>query len=153
MTLTLIIILTAVVLVLCVFSDRLSGKIGVPALLIFIGVGIFFGIDGVIHIPFEDYSFASNVCETALIIIMFTGGFSVKWNTAKPVMVKAGLLSTLGVVITAGVTAAFCYFVLKFNFVESFLVGAVISSTDAASVFSVLRSKKLNLKNGLAPLL
>ncbi len=110
MTLTLIIILTAVVLVLCVFSDRLSGKIGVPALLIFIGVGIFFGIDGVIHIPFEDYSFASNVCETALIIIMFTGGFSVKWNTAKPVMVKAGLLSTLGVVITAGIVGGFLLF-------------------------------------------
>lgn len=149
----LIIIITAVVLVMCVFSDRLSGKIGVPALLIFIGIGIFFGTDGVVHIPFENYDFASKVCESALIIIMFTGGFSVKWDTAKPVMVKACLLSTLGVVVTAGVTAVFCYFVLKFEFAESFLVGAVISSTDAASVFSVLRSKKLNLKNGLAPLL
>lgn len=153
MNLTALIIITAAVLLMCVFSDRLSGKIGVPALLIFIGVGMFFGTDGVLKIPFENYAFSSNVCEAALIVIMFTGGFSVKWETAKPVMVKACLMSTLGVAVTAGVTALFCYFVLNFGAAESFLMGAVISSTDAASVFSVLRSKKLNLKNGLAPLL
>lgn len=147
------ILLVAVVLILCVFSDRLSGKIGVPALLIFIGVGIFFGSDGLVRIPFENYEFASHVCEAALIIIMYTGGFSMNWKSAKPVMIKAGLLSTLGVAVTAGVTCAFCFFVLKFGFAESLLLGSVISSTDAASVFSVLRSKKLNLKNGLAPLL
>lgn len=147
------ILLVAIVLILCVFSDRLSGKIGVPALLIFIGIGIFFGCDGPVRIPFENYEFASYVCETALIVIMFTGGFSMSWKSAKPVMIKAGLLSTLGVAVTAGVTCAFCFFVLKFGFAESLLVGSVISSTDAASVFSVLRSKKLNLKNGLAPLL
>ena len=147
------ILLVAIVLLLCVFSDRLSGKIGVPALLIFIGIGIFFGCDGPVRIPFENYEFASYVCETALIVIMFTGGFSMSWKSAKPVMIKAGLLSTLGVAVTAGVTCAFCFFVLKFGFAESLLVGSVISSTDAASVFSVLRSKKLNLKNGLAPLL
>ena len=147
------ILLVAVVLIMCVFSDRISGKIGVPALLIFIGIGIFFGCDGPINIPFENYEFASYACETALIIIMFTGGFSVNWKSAKPVMIKAGLLSTLGVAVTAGVTCAFCYFVMGFPFAESLLLGSVISSTDAASVFSVLRSKKLNLKNGLAPLL
>ncbi|MDE7362260.1 MAG: potassium/proton antiporter [Oscillospiraceae bacterium] len=147
------ILFVAVVLILCVFSDRLSGKIGVPALLIFIGIGIFFGSDGPIRIPFENYEFASYVCETALIVIMFTGGFSMSWKSAKPVMIKAGLLSTLGVAVTAGVTCAFCHFVLKFGFAESLLLGSVISSTDAASVFSVFRSKKLNLKNGLAPLL
>lgn len=148
-----IILLTAIVLLMCVFSDRISGKIGVPTLLIFIGIGIFFGCDGLVRIPFENYSFASNLCECALIIIMFTGGFSMNWDAARPVMVKAGALATLGVAATAGVTCAFCYFVLKFPFAESLLLGSVISSTDAASVFSVLRSKKLNLKNGIAPLL
>lgn len=148
-----VVLLTAVVILLCVFSDRISGKIGVPTLLIFIGIGIFFGCDGLVRIPFEDYSFASNLCECALIIIMFTGGFSMSWDAARPVMIKAGALATLGVAITAGVTCAFCYFVLKFPFAESLLLGSVISSTDAASVFSVLRSKKLNLKNGIAPLL
>ena len=150
---TTLILLVAVVLILCVFSDRLSGKIGVPALLIFIGIGIFFGCDGPVKIPFENYEFASYVCDTALIVIMFTGGFSMNWKSAKPVMIKAGLLSTLGVAVTAGVTCLFCRFVLNFGFAESLLLGSVISSTDAASVFSVLRSKKLNLKNGLAPLL
>lgn len=148
-----VVLLTAVVILLCVFSDRISGKIGVPTLLIFIGIGIFFGCDGLVRIPFEDYSFASNLCECALIIIMFTGGFSMRWDSARPVMVKAGALATLGVAVTAGVTCAFCYFILRFPFAESLLLGSVISSTDAASVFSVLRSKKLNLKNGIAPLL
>ncbi len=150
---TLMILLAAVVLILCVFSDRLSGKIGVPALLIFIGVGIFFGCDGVVRITFENYEFAAYACEAALIVIMFTGGFSMNLKAAKPVIVKAGLLSTLGVAVTAGVTCMFCMLVLKFSFAESLLIGSVISSTDAASVFSVLRSKRLNLKNGLAPLL
>ncbi len=150
---TLMILLAAAVLILCVFSDRLSGKIGVPALLIFIGVGIFFGCDGVVRISFENYLFASYVCEAALIVIMFTGGFSMSLNSAKPVIVKAGLLSTLGVAVTAAVTCVFCMLVLKIPFAESILIGSVISSTDAASVFSVLRSKHLNLKNGLAPLL
>lgn len=148
-----VILLTAAVLIMCVFSDRLSGKIGVPALLIFIAVGIFFGVDGVVKIPFENYEIAARVCETALILIMFNGGFSMNWQSAKPVIVKAGLLSTLGVAVTAGVTCAFCALALKMPFAESLLVGSVIASTDAASVFSVLRSKKLNLKNGLAPLL
>lgn len=151
MTVTLLIV--ALVLLFCVFSDRLSGRIGVPALLIFIGIGMIFGCDGVFKIPFENYGFAENVCAAALIVIMFTGGFSVNLKEAKPAAFKACLLSTLGVVITAGVTALFCRFVLGFSAAESFLMGAVISSTDAASVFSVLRSKKLNLKNGIAPLL
>ncbi len=150
---SLYILLAAAVLILCVFSDKLSGKIGVPALLIFIAVGIFFGSDGVVRIQFENYEFASNVCEAALIVIMFTGGFSVSLKAAKPVIAKAVLLSTLGVAVTAGVVCGFCVLVLKFSFAESLLIGSVISSTDAASVFSVLRSKKLNLKNGLAPLL
>ena len=149
----LMILLAAAVLLLCVFSDRVSGKIGVPALLIFIGVGIFFGSDGVVNIAFENYEFASYVCEAALIVIMFTGGFSMNYKAAKPVMIKAGLLSTLGVAVTAGITCVFCMLALRLPFEESLLIGSIISSTDAASVFSVLRSKKLNLKNGLAPLL
>lgn len=149
----LMILLVAVVLLLCVFSDRISGKIGVPTLFVFIGVGIFFGCDGVVKISFENYEFASYLCEAALIVIMFTGGFSMNYNAAKPVIIKAGLLSTLGVAVTACVTCVFCMLVLKLPFAESLLIGSIISSTDAASVFSVLRSKKLNLKNGLAPLL
>lgn len=148
-----VMLLTAVVILICVASDKLSGKIGVPALVIFIIVGMLFGSDGVLKIPLDDYKLVEQVCTAALIAIMFYGGFSTNWKMAKPVAVKAVCLSTFGVIITAGLVCLFCYYVLNIDFYESILAGAVISSTDAASVFSILRSKNLNLKGGLAPLL
>ena len=84
---------------------------------------------------------------------MFYGGFGTNWNAARPVAVKAVLLSTLGVALTALATGLFCFWVLHFAFWESMLVGAVVSSTDAASVFSILRSKRLNLKDNTASML
>jgi len=84
---------------------------------------------------------------------MFYGGFGTSWNEARPVAVKSVLLSTLGVVITAALTGFFCYFILKFSFLDSMLIGSVISSTDAASVFSILRSKNMGLKYGTASML
>lgn len=146
-------LLAAVIIIVCIASSRLSGKLGVPALLIFIVLGMLFGSDGVFKIPFDNYNFAEQICSVALIFIMFYGGFGTNWKMAKPVIGKAVALSTLGVVITALLTGLFCYYVVGFSFLESMLIGAVISSTDAASVFSVLRSKKLNLKNNTASLL
>ena len=85
---------------------------------------------------------------------MFYGGFNTKWEAGVRVFAgKAVTLSTAGVFITAGITALLCNVVLKFSFEESFLIGAVLSSTDAASVFAILRKKKLNLKDGTASLL
>lgn len=146
-------LLTAAVILICIASDKLSGKIGVPALVIFIAVGMLFGSDGILKIPMDDYVLAERVCTAALIAIMFYGGFSTNWKMAKPVAAKAVCLSTFGVIITAGMVFLFCYAGLKVDIYESILIGAVISSTDAASVFSILRSKKLNLKEGMAPLL
>ena len=146
-------IICAVVLILCILSSKTSGKIGIPALLIFIFIGMMFGSDGIMKIPFDNYLLAENVCTIALVIIMFYGGFSTKWTAAKPVAVRACIISSAGVVITALLTGLFSFFVLRIDLKESILLGAVISSTDAASVFSILRSKNLNLKGGLAPLL
>lgn len=146
-------ILVAAVLFLSILADKFSGKFGMPALILFMAMGMLFGSDGILHIPFDSYEIASNICTVALIFIMFYGGFNTKWSIAGPVAKKAVMLSTLGVVVTAGLTAVFSYYVLKFSFVDSFLVGAVLSSTDAASVFAVLRKKKLNLKEGTASLL
>ena len=115
-------------------------------LLAFIVLGMIFGIDGIFKIPFENYRFAEEICSIALIFIMFYGGFGTNWNEAKPVAVKAALLSTVGVVFTAALVGLFCYVVLHLSLLESFLLGSVISSTDAASVFSILRSKKMGLK-------
>ncbi len=122
-------------------------------LLAFILLGMFFGSDGFVKIPFENYQFAEQICSVALIFIMFYGGFGTNWNEAKPVAKKSIMLSTLGVVMTAGLTGLFCHFVLKIDILESMLIGSVISSTDAASVFSILRSKNLGLKDNTASML
>lgn len=143
----------SVIIILCIILNKASSKVGMPMLLAFILLGMIFGSDGLFKIKFEDYKSAESICSIALIFIIFYGGFGTNLNAAKPVAVKAVLLSTLGVVLTAIFTGLFCFFVLKFEILQSFLVGAVISSTDAASVFSILRSKKLNLKYNSASLL
>ncbi len=147
------ILLVAVVIFACVICNRISSRFGIPMLLAFLLLGMFFGSDGAIRIPFDNFDVAGQICSVALIFIMFYGGFGTKWSAAKPVMGRAALLSTLGVVLTAGVTGLFCYVVLNIGLAESFLIGSLISSTDAASVFSILRSKRLNLKYRTASLL
>lgn len=146
-------LLCAVVILCCVILNKISGKMGLPMLLFFIALGLFFGSDGVVKIPFENYAFAEQICSIALIFIMFYGGFGTNWEEAKPIAGKAVLLSTAGVILTCGFTGLFCRWVLGMAWLESLLIGAVISSTDAASVFSILRSKQLNLKDHTASLL
>lgn len=148
-----VILLVAVVILACVVAGRLSSRLGVPALLLFMALGMVFGSDGLFKIAFDSYRTAEQICSVALIFIMFYGGFGTRWDAAKPVALKAVCLSTLGVAATALLTAAFCYLALGFPALESFLTGAVISSTDAASVFSILRSKRLGLKENTASLL
>lgn len=148
-----VILIVALIILLCVFLNKLSSKIGVPMLLAFILLGMMFGTDGLFKIEFEDYEVSEKICSVALIVIMFYGGFGTKWNEAKPVAVKAAILSTLGVIFTAALTGLFCFWVLHIDFLESLLIGSVISSTDAASVFSILRSKKLGLKYNTASML
>ena len=146
-------IAVAVIIIACVIFNKVSSKLGVPMLLAFMLLGIFFGSDGIVKIPFDNYDIAAKVCSVALIFIMFYGGFGTKWSEAKPVAAKAVLLSSFGTIMTAGLVGLFCYFVLKISLLESFLIGSVISSTDAASVFSILRSKRLNLRNNTASML
>lgn len=139
--------MVAAVVLICVLLNRFTQKFGIPMLLAFILLGVVFGTDGILKIPFEDYEFAEKICSIALIFIMFYGGFGTNWKQAKPVAITSALLSTVGVVLTAAFTGLFCYAVLDISLIESFLIGAVLSSTDAASVFSILRSKKLGLKH------
>lgn len=146
-------ILAAIICILCIFASNLSYRIGVPSLLLFIILGMLFGTDGIFRISFSDFQLSEKVCSVALIFIMFYGGFCTNWKEAKPVAVKAVLLSTIGVLATAVLTGLFCYFVLKTSLLEGMLIGAVLSSTDAASVFSILRMKKLSLVNRMGSLL
>lgn len=146
-------LMTAMVLLTCILLNRVTSKLGIPVLLAFILLGMLFGSDGLVKIHFDDYAFAESICSAALIFIMFYGGFGTKWSQARPIALRAGLLSTLGVAATAALTGLFCHLVLGMPLLEGMLLGAVIGSTDAASVFSILRSKRLNLKYHTASLL
>ena len=150
---TVFILCIALVILLCVLAEKFSDKFGMPALILFMFIGMLFGSDGIFRIPFEDFEMAETICSIALVFIMFYGGFNTKWSVAKPVAAKAITLSTVGVVITAGVTTVLCNLLLGMTWGESFLIGSVLSSTDAASVFAILRKKALNLKDGTASLL
>lgn len=148
-----ILILCSSVILLAIFSSKFLDALGIPALLFFMCLGMLFGTDGIFKISFADFANTKDIASLALGFIIFYGGFCTKWTTAKPIIAKAAVLSTAGVFLTAVLTSVFCHFVLELSFLESFLIGAVISSTDAASVFSILKAKNLHLKENTAPLL
>lgn len=149
----LFVLVIACVILLCVLAEKFSDKFGMPALILFMFIGMLFGSDGIFKIPFDNFVLAENICTIALIFIMFYGGFNTNWPVAKKVAGKSVVLSTAGVVVTAVITAFLCHFILKISLMESFLIGAVLSSTDAASVFAILRKKKLALIDGTASVL
>ncbi|MBQ8589014.1 MAG: potassium/proton antiporter [Firmicutes bacterium] len=150
---SLMLLVVALVIIACIIFNKFTSRFGMPALLAFIVLGMIFGSDGLFKIPFDNYAFAETICSAALILIMFYGGFGTNWNQARPAAVPAVVLSTLGVILTSLLTGAFCYYALHFPLWEGMLVGALLGSTDAASVFSILRSKRLNLKYNTASLL
>lgn len=139
-----------VIFILALFAIRFSNKYGIPALLLFIALGMAFGLLG---FEFENFQFADEFATIALMVIMFYGGFGTNWNMAKPVAKESIVLSSLGVVATALITGLFCHFVLGFKLLEGMLLGSIVGSTDFASVSNILRSKNLNLKYSTAPLL
>ncbi len=146
-------ILIVVVILTGIFLNNISSRIGIPTLLAFILLGMVFANNGLWPVRFDNYEVAKETCTVALIFIMFYGGFGTRWESVKPVVRESAILASLGVVATAGLTGVFCKMALGWDWLESLLFGSVISSTDAASVFSILRSKRLGLKNNTAPML
>ncbi|AII14938.1 K+/H+ antiporter [Campylobacter iguaniorum] len=146
-------ILFGLLFLFSVMFSKISDKYGVPALLMFLAVGMLAGSDGIVGLEFDNSQIAANVGTIALIYILFAGGFNTSFKEVKPVFKPGLVLATLGVVVSAGITGLFAYYVMRLPVLESFLFGAIISSTDAAAVFSVLRSNATKLKNNLAPLL
>ncbi len=146
-------IISGLVLLICITSSKMLYKFGVPMLLIFIVLGMLFGSDGIVGIYFDNYDLTSTLCSIALVFIMFYGGFGTNWKMAKPVAKQSILMSTFGVIITSLLTGVFCYFILNTSLLEGLLIGSIVGSTDAASVFTILRSQKLNLKSEIASLL
>lgn len=135
-------------LLFSVILSKTSVKIGVPTLIIFLGIGMLVGSDG-LGIEFNDYSLAQALGTIALNIILFSGGLDTNIESVKPVAGKGFSLATLGVFLTALLVGAFAYWVTDFTFLESLLLGAIVSSTDAAAVFSIFRTQKAGLKRKL----
>ena len=148
-----IMIICGLVLLISITSTKILYKFGVPILLIFIMLAMLFGSDGIVGIYFNDYQLTNKIATVALIFIMFFGGFGTNWSMAKPVAIPSILLSTLGGVFTAGLTGVFCFLVFKTTLLEGLLIGSIVGSTDAASVFAILRSQRLNLKGSIASML
>ena len=147
------VIVIAIIIIACVLANKLTSKLGVPVLLAFMFLGMLFGSDGIFKISYDNYNFTEQICTISLIFIIFYGGFGTNWREAKPVAVRSLCLSSIGVILTAGLTAVFCHFVLRIDLMTSLLLGSVLSCTDATSVFGILRSKRLGLKYGTASML
>ncbi|GAB3817972.1 hypothetical protein GCM10028895_14630 [Pontibacter rugosus] len=121
--------------------------------MLFLGVGILAGSEGVGGIYFDDSQTAQSLGTLALTLILFSGGMDTRWQSTKPVLWRGITLSTLGVFITAMLVGIFATYVLNFSLLEGLLLGAIVSSTDAAAVFSILRARNIGLKNNLRPTL
>lgn len=149
----LFLILISLVVLTSIWLNSVSSRIGIPTLLAFMVLGMLFANNGLWPGWVFNYDFAKQTCTVALIFIMFYGGFGTRWDAIRPVVRESVLLSSVGVVITAGLVGVFCHLVLGWTWLEGFLFGSVMGSTDAASVFSILRSKRLGLKNNTVPML
>lgn len=146
-------LIVSVLLLLSIVSSKTSSQLGVPALLLFLSLGMLAGSDGPGGIYFDDAQLAQSLGVLALAFILFSGGLETDWRQVRPVLSRGALLATLGVTITAGLVGLFATRLLGFAPVEGLLLGAVVSSTDAAAVFSILRSRNTGLKGNLKPLL
>lgn len=148
-----LLLVAAALLLISIGASRVSSQLGVPALLAFLGIGMLAGSEGIGGIYFDDARLAQYVGVVALAFILFSGGLDTNFKMLRPVL-KAGLaLSTLGVLLTAGTVGLFAVYVLGFSPLEGVLLGAIVSSTDAAAVFSILRTRGVHLRGKLEPLL
>lgn len=147
------ILISASLFLACVIFSKFGDKYGIPVLLIFIFAGMFAGSEGVFKIDFDNVKITQDIGMLCLILILFSGGFDTSFKLVRPVLKEGIVLATFGVVLTAAFIALLCYYCFGFSFNDALLLGAIISSTDAAAVFAIMRSKGLRLKNNIAPLL
>lgn len=136
-----------------VLASKASAKLGVPALLLFLLIGMLAGGDGPGGIHFDNAPLAGAVGTLALCIILFSGGLETDWKSVRPILAHGLSLATLGVVITAALVGLFAIYLLNISPVEGLLIGSIVASTDAAAVFGVLRARRISIKGRLAPLL
>lgn len=154
-----ILLLGAVLIFISILVGKTGFRFGVPTLLLFLVVGMMFGSDG-LGLEFNSPESAQFIGMIALSVILFTGGMDTQIKDIKPIITPGLLLSTLALLLTTLLTGAFIYCLcmftgmnMEFSLLASFLLAATMSSTDSASVFSILRSQKMQLKHNLKPLL
>ncbi len=138
--------LCGVLLALSVLFSRASGRFGIPVALLFLGVGMAAGSDGPGGIEFNDYGLAFRLGTVALVLILFDGGLNTPLSSIRTAIRPAAVLATVGVVMTAAVAGLAAHLLFDFAWQQALLLGAIVSSTDAAAVFSVLRGSGLQLK-------
>lgn len=148
-----ILLIGSILLFLSLFAGKTSVKFGVPVLILFISIGMLAGSEGIGGIYFDNPKTAQFIGIVALNFILFSGGLDTDWKMIKPVLWQGITLSTLGVMLTAVSLGVFVWAVTDFTIYEGLLLGSIVSSTDSAAVFSILRSKSLALKGNLRPTL
>ncbi|CAL65791.1 potassium/proton antiporter [Christiangramia forsetii] len=148
-----IMLIGSILLFISILAGKTSYRFGVPTLLLFLAVGMLAGSEGIGGIYFDEPKIAQFIGIVALNFILFSGGLDTRWKSIQPVLWQGISLSTLGVLITALCIGTFAWQITDFTLMEGLLLGAIISSTDAAAVFSILRSKNLALKSNLRPTL
>jgi cell volume regulation protein A len=153
MTVEQILVAIGVLVLASVFASRASGRLGVPSLVGFLALGMLAGSEGIGGIWFDDAEAAQRLGVIALVFILFAGGLETDWNHVRKVAKPAAALATIGVLITAIVAGWFAHAIAGISLLEGLLLGAIISSTDAAAVFSILRSRGVRLRRDLAALL
>ena len=146
-------LLVALLLFVSILAGKTSYRLGIPTLLLFLLIGVFAGSEGIGNIEFDDPGLAQVIGIVSLNYILFSGGFDTRWTSIRPVIGKGIMLSTIGVLTTAGLVGLAVWYFTSFTYLEALLLGAIVSSTDAAAVFSILRSKSVNLKGHLRPTL
>lgn len=148
-----ILLVGSLLLFVSIVAGKTSYKFGVPTLLLFLAIGMLAGSEGIGGIFFDDPKIAQFIGIVSLNFILFSGGLDTNWTAVKPILREGIALSTAGVLLTAVSLGTFVWFVTDFTIYESLLLGSIVSSTDAAAVFSILRSKSLALKTNLRPTL
>ena len=143
----------SLLLFISIIAGKTSYRFGVPTLVLFLAIGMLAGSDGIGGIYFDNPSVAQFIGVVSLNFILFSGGLDTNWSSIKPVLWEGISLSTLGVLLTAVTMGTFVWAITDFTIYEGLLLGAIVSSTDAAAVFSILRGKNLALRNNLRPTL
>lgn len=148
-----ILLVGSILLFISLLAGKTSYKFGVPVLIFFVAIGMLAGSEGIGGINFDNPGNTQFIGIIALNFILFSGGFDTDYKLIKPIIKQGIALSTLGVLITAISVGLFVWWITDFSLYEGLLLGSIVSSTDSAAVFSVLRAKSLALKSNLRPLL